>query len=331
MKALILNEGQRAPVLLDAPDPVPAAGEALVRLEAAALNHRDVYITQGKYPGIVHPAILGSDGCGVVEAVTDGDAAWVGRRVVINPSLSWGPNPEVQGPDFSILGMPSHGTLAERIAIPVANLQPAPDHLTSQEAAALPLAGLTAWRALMTRAGLRSGERVLVTGIGGGVALFALQFAVASGAEVWVTSSDPGKIERARALGAQGGALYADEGWSKQLQQMAPAGFDVIIDSAGGAGFGALVRLLAMGGRLAFYGGTRGKWPEILPQHLFFKQVSILASTMGSPSDFEAMVRFVAQHEIRPVVDGIYDLSQAAEGFARLSEGAQFGKVVFTV
>lgn len=329
MKALVL-EGQNQPLVLrEVPTPVPGPGQALVRVCAAALNHRDVYIQQGKYPGIVHPIILGSDGAGVVEAVgTGADPAWVGREVVMDPGHNWGNNPAAQAPDYHILGMPAPGTLAEYVLVPAQNLYAKPAHLSWAQAAALPLAGVTAWRAVMTRAQLRPGERMLVTGVGAGTALAALQLGVAHGAQVYGTSSSPEKLERARALGAVGGALYTQDAWADALTDAAGGLFDVIIDSAGGEGFGQLVKIAAPGARIAFFGGTRGKWPALLPQALFWKQISILGSTMGSPADFDAMVRFVAQHSITPVVDRIFPLAEGEAAFRHLDSGAQFGKVV---
>ena len=328
MKALILKEKGTPPSVGEHPDFQVQEGEARVKVHAAALNHRDVWIMHGMYPGIVYPIVLGSDGSGVVEEVKGGDQSWVGKEVVINPSLDWGENPRYQRDDFSILGLPRHGTLAEEIAIPVENLAEKPAHLSHAEAAALPLAGLTAWRALMTRGELREGERVLISGVGGGVALFAMQFAVAAGAEVVVTSSSPSKIERAIEMGAKAGVGYGEEGWNKELFDHAPEGFDVIIDSAGGEGFGDLARALGPGGRLVFYGGTRGRWPKILPQHLFYKQVSILASTMGSPEEFKEMIAFVNEHQIKPVVDRVFPLETGGDAFTYLDSGVQLGKVV---
>ena len=217
------------------------------------------------------------------------------------------------------------------MTVPLGNLAEKPAHLTAEQAAALPLAGVTAWRALMTRAAMQPAERVLITGIGGGVALFALQFAVAAKAEVYVTSGSEDKIAKAVELGAKAGVLYSEDGWRKKLSSHVPGGFDVIIDGAGGEGFGDLARLLGPAGRLAFYGGTRGKWPSILPQHLFFRQVAIVASTMGSPEDFAAMTSFVSEHKLVPVVDEVFALEDGAQAFARLESGAQFGKVVLKV
>ncbi|MDB6165815.1 MAG: NADPH:quinone reductase, partial [Lacunisphaera sp.] len=211
MNAILITEVKKSVVFQQVPDPIPTAVRAIVRLKAAALNHRDLWIQLGLYAGIKLPVIPGSDGAGIVESVGDGaDQSWVGREVIINPSLDWGHDDRAQGPQFRILGLPDSGTFAEKISIPATNLTPKPAHLSWQQAGALPLAGMTAWRALFTRAQLIGGERVLVTGVGGGAALFALQFAAAAGAEVWVTSGSPEKIARAQTLGAAGGVSYRE-------------------------------------------------------------------------------------------------------------------------
>ena len=249
--------------LVDLPDPLPTEGEAIVALRTAALNHRDVWMKSGQYAGLKFPCTPGSDGAGVVTAVGAGAAAsWVGREVILNPSIDWGEHELANGVNFSILGPPRIGTLAEKVAVPVAQLTAKPAHLAWDEAAALPLAGLTAFRAVFSRAQLRPGERLLVTGIGGGVALSALQFAVAHGAEAWVTSSSPEKISCAIALGARGGFDYTQAGWIQQATK-APGWFDVIVDGAGGGGFGQLADLAAQGGRIVFYGATRGNVPQL--------------------------------------------------------------------
>jgi NADPH:quinone reductase-like Zn-dependent oxidoreductase len=315
---------------VEAPDPVADPGEAIVAIRAAALNHRDVWIKSGQYAGLKYPCIAGSDGAGVVAAVGPGaDASWVGREVVINPALDWGDDEAAQGSGFSILGMPRHGTMAERVAVPAAQLAVRPAHLTWEESAALPLAGLTAYRALFTRAGLKPSDRILVTGIGGGVAALALQFAVAHGAEVWVTSSSTAKIDRALALGAKGGFDYRTPGWAAEAARQA-GGFDVILDSSGGAGFETLIEAAAGGGRIVFIGATAGNPPGLPLRKVFWRQISLLGSTMGSPRDWEAMLAFAALHRIRPVVSAVFPLERAAEGFAEMERGAQFGKLVFT-
>jgi NADPH:quinone reductase-like Zn-dependent oxidoreductase len=310
-------------------DPHPPAGEVVVALRAAALNHRDVWIKSGQYAGLKWPCIPGSDGAGVVAEVGEGvERAWLGREVIINAAFDWGEGERAQGARFAILGLPRDGTLAERIAVPVGQVAARPEHLSWEEAGALPLAGLTAYRALFSRANLQAGERVLVTGIGSGVAVFALQFAVAAGAEVWVTSSSAAKIARAVALGAKGGFDYRDENWTTEAARTAGA-FDVAIDSAGGEGLARILDVVAPGGRIAFFGATRGD--TTLPvRKVFWRQISLLGSTMGSPRDWEAMNRFVARHRLRPVISEGYPLAAAAEAFALMERGAQFGKIVVT-
>ena len=311
----------------DVPDPQPREGEVLVELRAAALNHRDVWIKQGKYAGLRFPCVVGSDGSGVVVAAGSGsDAAWVGREVLIYPGIGWGASPRAQADSFEILGLPRDGTLAERVAVPAAQVAHKPAHLGWEEAAALPLAGLTAWRALVSRAGVMPGDRVLVTGIGGGVALFALQFAVALGNEVWVTSGSADKIGRAVALGARGGFRYDLPDWASEARAKGP--FDVIIDGAGGADFATLVDLAAPGCRLSLYGATRGNPPEIVLRRIFWKQLSILGSTMGSPDDWAAMLRFVDLHRLVPIVSDVFPFERAADAFALMERGGQFGKIV---
>lgn len=329
MNAAVITEVKTPIACQIVPDPVATPGQALVRLKAAALNHRDLFINLGQYANIKLPLIPGSDGAGIVEAVgAPADQAWVGREVIINPALDWGGDPRAQGPKFRILGLPDSGTLAGKIAIPVENLAAKPAHLTWEQAAALPLAGLTAWRALFTRAQLQAGERVLVTGIGGGAALYALQFAKAAGAQVWVTSSSAEKIARAKALGAAGGVNYRDAGWVTALQTAAGGLFDVIVDSAGGDGFLSLIELTKPGGRVVFFGATTGNPKGFDLRRGFFRQINILGTTMGSPQDFAGMTAFVARHQIVPTVDRVFPLAQAEQAFRHLETAAQFGKIV---
>jgi zinc-binding alcohol dehydrogenase/oxidoreductase len=313
---------------VEVPDPVPQAGEALIELKAAALNHRDVWIKLGQYAGLKFPCIPGSDGAGIVRAVgSQADSPWVGREVIIDPAFNWGPSERAQGAAFSILGLPRDGTLADRLAVPVSQLFPKPAHLRWEEAAALPLSGLTAWRALVGRAGMSPGDKVLITGIGGGGALFALQFAVASGNEAWVTSSSDEKIARAVGLGAKGGFRYDRADWAAEAAK-GSGPFDVIIDSAGGPGFGGLIDVAAPGGRIAIFGATRGNAPEVVMRKVFWKQLTILGSTMGSPGDWRAMNEFVASHALRPVVSDVFPFERAVEAFELMERGGQFGKIV---
>lgn len=329
MKALQIT-GKNEPLAFnEVPDPVAGAGEVVVRIHAAALNHRDLWIQKGLYAGLKYPIIPGSDGCGVVESVGDGVAeSWLGQRVIINPGLGWGDRTEVQAASFKILGLPDDGTLAEKVKVAAEYLAPAPEHLSDAQAAALPLAGLTAWRALFSRAGLKAGENILVTGVGGGVALFTLQFAVAAGAKAFVSSGSDEKLNRAKLLGASGGVNYKNEKWFEEAKALAPGGFHVIIDSAGGATFPKLIDLAAPGGRIAFFGATNGNPPELDLRKMFWKQISLLGSTMGSPSEFAAMTKFVGDHGIVPVAESLFPLGEGQAAFTAMDHAAQFGKIV---
>jgi NADPH:quinone reductase-like Zn-dependent oxidoreductase len=328
MKALLLESVKTMPLYKDVEMPCPGADEVLVKISAAALNHRDLYIAQGLYPGIVTPVILGSDGAGtVVEIGASVSKSLLGTEVIINPNINWGDNPKVQDKKYNILGMPSNGTLAEFVCVKADRLAPKPVHLTFAQAAAMPLAGLTAYRALFTKADLKKGEKLLISGIGGGVALIAFQMALAVGAEVWVTSGAEDKIELAQQLGAKGGINYKTENWHKSLEMSAGGGFDVILDSAGGDGFQYFLDLANPAGRIVFYGGTRGSF-KVNPQKMFWKQLTIFGSTMGDDNDFNDMLALFNQHQIVPFVRDLRPLSEAAAAFADMEEGKQFGKLV---
>jgi NADPH:quinone reductase-like Zn-dependent oxidoreductase len=254
----------------------------------------------------------------------------VGQEVVICPSLFWGGDPRMQGPHFQILGLPRPGTWAEQVAVPAENVFRKPAHLTWEESAALGLAGLTAYRALFTRAEVKAGERVLITGIGGGVAQFALQFAKAAGAEVWVTSGSADKIKAAQAQGARGGANYKSPTWITDLKAYV-AGFEVIIDGAGGDGFGDLLDSALPGGRIVSYGATRGLVREVAMRKIFWKQLNLLGSTMGSPVDFGAMLRLVDLHKLKPTLATAQPLERVNEALALMDQGTQNGKIVLTI
>ena len=329
-KAIVLHGINNPLTLEEVSVPSIGEGEALVRIHAAALNRRDWWIQQGKYAGLKFPIVLGSDGAGVVERVGSSQhEKWVGRSVLINPSLSWGDRESTQGKAFHILGLPEDGTFAEFVRVPVANLHDKPPHLSFEQAAALPLGGLTAYRALFSRAGMKSGDKVLVVGAGGGVATFALQWAVHAGATAYVTSGSAKKIEQALALGAQGGVLYTDQNWAGKLQELA-GGFDIIIDSALGDGVAHYPDLANAGGRIVFFGGTAGDIPALNARKLFWKQLSLLGTTMGSPADFHAMLVFVNEHHIVPVIHGIYPLADAEAALRLMDSSTQFGKIVLS-
>jgi zinc-binding alcohol dehydrogenase/oxidoreductase len=333
MKALVLRElgGPERLSIEQVPDPVPGPGQVLVRLRAAALNHRDAWIRTGLYAGITLPIILGSDGAGEVVAAGDGaDPAMVGSEVVINPSLDWGADDRCQGPKYRILGLPDPGTYAEAVTVPADNVFPKPARLTWTEAAAIPLAGLTAYRALFTRARLKPGETVLVTGVGGGVATLALLFARQAGARVVVTSGSDEKLARARELGAEGGVNYRTEGWGKQVQALTGGGPDLIVDSAGKESFPTLLDVVRPGGRIVTFGATTGSASAVEVRKIFWKQISILGSTMGTPREFAAMLALFGDG-LKPVVDRVFPLDEGAGAHRRMDHADQFGKIVLTI
>lgn len=331
MQAVVLTEVGKPLAIQDRPMPQAGAGQAVVKVRAAALNRRDFWITRGLYPGVRCPVTLGSDAADVVTAVGSGvDRGWVGREVVIDPGLDWGDNPYAQDDGFRILGMPDDGTFAEAVAVPAGQLRAKPTHLSWEEAAALPLAGVTAYRAAVVQGGVAAGQRVLVTGIGGGVATFALQIARAAGATVLVTSSSADKIASAIALGAKAGYDYTADGWAKRLVAEHGA-MDLILDGAGGPAYGALLGLAAPGGTIVNYGATAGMPAKLDLFQVFWKQLRIQGSTMGSPTDFDAMLDTVRQHTLRPVVDRTLPLEAANDALDHLRDARQFGKIVLTV
>jgi zinc-binding alcohol dehydrogenase/oxidoreductase len=309
--------------------PTPEPGQVRVALRASALNRRDVWISLGLYPRITLPCILGADGAGIIDQVGSGiDENVVGREVVIYPAYAWGDDPRFPGPTFRVLGMPDPGTFADFICVPVEHAFPKPAHLSWEQAAAVPLAGLTAWRAVATQAALQAGETALVTGIGGGVATFALKWAVALGAQAFVTSGHPHKLERAIQLGATAGVNYREADWAQQVLTLS-GGLDVIIDGSGGAAFNTYLSLAKPAGRIVVYGATAGNPPEGLEMaRLFFRQLQIRGSTMGSLSEFGHMLDFVAAQHIEPVIDRVFTLDEAAAAHRHLQTAAQMGKVV---
>ncbi|EEQ92489.1 alcohol dehydrogenase [Blastomyces dermatitidis ER-3] len=330
------------------PIPTPQGSELLIKLTAAALNHRDLFIRQHLYPGVTAGVPLLADGVGTV--VSAGPAvkephAWLQKRVILNPGTGWLDSEE--GPEsptgYAIMGgtkLNSRGTLQEYVTIDVGEVEEAPAHLTDVEAAALPLTGLTAWRALVTKAGAKNssqGAAILITGIGGGVALMALRFAVARGVHVVVTSSSEEKLRLAVGLGAKGGVNYKEREWEKKALKLLPAGkrnYDAIIDGAGGDSIEKGVKLLKAGGILSVYGMTVSpKMPFTTPT--FLKNIDVKGSTMGSRKEFSDMVRFVNEHKIKPIISRVVqgiDNIKAIDGlFDDMKNGTQFGKLVIEI
>ena len=336
MKAVVLHEleGPEALSYEDVQDPEPGSGEIVVRLRNAALNRRDVFVTQGMYPGAkpdALPIILGSDGSGEVAARGDGaDGPEEGVEVVINPALYWGDNPKIPGKDYRILGLPDDGTYAQFVKVPADHVFPKPSHLSHEEAAAMPLAALTAYRALFTRGQLQEGETVFVPGIGGGVATFVVQMAKAAGATVFVSSGEDEKIEKAKELGAEGGVNYNSDDWSKELKSMA-GGVDLSVDSVGGDAFNNMIQLAKPGGRIVVFGATAGPASKVMTISIALKNLDVFGTAMGNAQEFGDMLEFYEKHELRPVINETYPLEEATDAQQHMEEGKGIGKIVLEI
>jgi zinc-binding alcohol dehydrogenase/oxidoreductase len=336
MKAVVLHEidGPEKLRYEDAPDPEPGPGETLVRLHAAALNRRDVFVTRGQYPGAkpeALPVILGSDGSG--EVVARGDGAGgpdEGTEVVINPALYWGDDPWKPGKEYRILGLPDDGTFAQLVKVPSENVFPKPSHLSHEEAAAIPLGALTAYRALVTRGGVQEGETVVVPGIGSGVATFVAQMAAALGARVFVTSGDDEKIEKAKEFGADGGVNYNSEDWSRELKSMT-GGVDLTVDHVGGEAFDAMVSLARPGSRIVTFGATAGPKVTVVMPRIFLKHLTILGTAMGTNEEFGAMLDLFAEHGLQPTINETFPLQETAAAMEYMEQGSGIGKIVLDI
>lgn len=322
------------------PEPRPAENQAVITIRAAALNHRDLFIRQHLYPGTTFGVPLLADGVGIVSAPST--SSWHGKRVILNPGTGWRDDPE--GPEhpkgYAIMGGTKAnpvGTLSEVVVLAEDELEACPEHLSDEEAASLPLTGLTAWRAFFTKSGNAvQGRNILVTGIGGGVALMVLLFAVAQGCNVWVTSGNQEKIDKAVKLGAKGGVIYKEEGWEKKLMAAFPKDrpfIDAIVDGAGGDIVAKGSRLLKAGGVIVVYGMTTSPTMPFLMSAVL-RNIEVRGSTMGSRKEFADMVHFVREKKIRPIVSrsshGL-DLEQVDGLFMDMKNAKQFGKLVITL
>jgi NADPH:quinone reductase-like Zn-dependent oxidoreductase len=276
---------------------------------------------------------LGSDGAGVVSAVGEGvPTVRVGDEVVVNPTLGWAPGARVPGPDFDILGAPTDGTLAEQVLVRAENVAPKPARLTWEEAAALNLGGLTAWRAVTVCAAAGPGRTLLVTGAGGGVATFAIQIGAALGATVFVTSSSEDKIARSCALGATDGFLYRDGDWAERVRAATDGGVDAVVDSYGAASWTVGLKALRDGGVFVSYGDTGGADTTIEVADVYWHWRSVVGTSMGSPDDYAALLAHVNGAAWRPAIDAVYALDDIVEATRRLERGAdRFGKVVLRI
>jgi zinc-binding alcohol dehydrogenase/oxidoreductase len=318
MQAVRVHEGGELR-FEEAPDPVAGPGEVVVELKAAAVNRRDLLVRNPPGPAYQFdlPVIPGSDGAGIRRDT--------GEEVVIYPGLAWGDREDAAESDWRILGGPDNGTYAELVKVPAENVFPKPARLSWEEAAAFPLAALTAWRALFAVGRLHGSETVLVLGAGSGVSTFAVQLAAQAGSRVLVTSSSEEKIERAKELGAEGGVLYTEEGWAEAVGPV-----DVVLDSVGTTWRESL-RALRRGGRLVVFGGTGGPEVTLDVRALYLSWQSILGTTMGSARDFAGMLRMVEEGRWQPVVDSVRPLAEAEAAHDRMKAGEHFGKLVLSI
>jgi zinc-binding alcohol dehydrogenase/oxidoreductase len=318
VKAIRIHEDGGPEVLRyeDAPDPEPTDGEVLIELRAASMNHLDVWVRKG-LPSVPKPRILGADGAGVI-AGTD-------ERVVINPGIV--------GADgkMHIVGETMNGTHAELIAVPRGYAHPIPDALSFEEAAAFPLVFVTAYRMLVTRARLQEGEWVLVWGIGGGVATAALTIAKALGAYVVVTSSSDAKLARARELGADAAVNHETEDVVAVVKEVTGGGAHIVVDDVGEATWRRTLDAARPEGRVVVCGATTGPNPPAALHRIWWKQLTILGSTMGSPEDFRAVWELIDAGRVQPVVDRVFPLADARAAHERLEAGEQLGKIVLAI
>jgi len=317
MKAIRIHEDGGPEVLRyeDAPEPEPGPGEMLIQLRAASLNRLDLWVRAG-LPSVPKPRILGADGAGLDPE---------GRRVVINPGIE-------HGDRISVVGEHMDGTHAELVAVPQSNVYPIPDELSFEEAAAFPLVSETAYRMLVTRAGLREGEWVLVWGAGSGIGTAAIVLARALGARVVTTSSSDAKVELARGLGAEAVVNHKTGDVLETVREATGgAGADVVVEHVGEATWQTSLQAVRAHGRIAVCGATSGPNPKAALHRVWWKQLTILGSTMGTKQDFEGAFELVKSGKAKPVVDSVYPLAEARAAHERMEAGEHFGKVVLAI
>lgn len=327
MRAVELRSfgGPEGLVVAARPDPEPGPGEVRVDLVAAALNRRDWWIRTGGRVKL--PAVLGSDGAGVVSALgADVRGVNAGDEVVIYPGRGWGEREEAAAGGFELLGVPRQGTYAERVVVDAEQIHPRPPGWSWAETAALPVAGLTAWRALVRYANAGPGQAILVPGGGGGAATFAIQIGHALGARMVTTTSSPAKVDRLSALGAASAADYRSAGWPERLGPV-----DAVIDSVGGAAWPGALRALRPGGVLVCFGDTEGEVGSIRIADLFFRYLRVQGTTVGSPREFDALLAHCAESSWRPAIDSSFPLEDVVEAHRRLDAPDRFGKIVLAI
>ncbi|WP_038070265.1 zinc-binding dehydrogenase [Thermus scotoductus] len=342
MKAVVM-EARGGPEVLkvaEVPTPEPGPKEVRIRVKAAALNHLDIWVRKGvASPKLPLPHILGADASGVVDAVGPGVTGFApGDEVVVNPGLSCGhcerclAGEDNLCPKYEILGEHRFGAYAEYLVVPEVNLLKKPPNLSFEEAAAIPLTFLTAWQMVVDKLQVRPGEDVLVMAAGSGVSVAAIQIAKLFGARVIATAGSEEKLRKAKELGADETVNYTHPDWPKEVRRLTGGkGADKVVDHTGALYFEGVIRATANGGRIAIAGASSGYEGTLPFAHVFFRQLSILGSTMGSKSRLFPILRFVEQGRLKPVVGQVLPLEEAAEGHRLLEERRVFGKVVLRV
>jgi NADPH:quinone reductase-like Zn-dependent oxidoreductase len=342
MKAVFFREHGGPEVLTygDFDDPVLQPDQVLVGVKAASVNHLDLFVRRG-IPGISIPLphIPGSDAAGVVEGVGGGvEGVSVGERVLVNPSVSCGQCEFCARGDASLclsyrlIGETTQGTCCEKIAIPSVNVIPVPDGITFEQAASIPLVFMTAWRMLITRGRLRPGEDVLILGASAGVGIAAIQIAKVAGARVFAAASTQEKLQLCRELGADILINYSREDFVSRVRtETGKRGVDVVIDYLGKETWVKSLRSLARGGRLLTCGATTGYDPQTDLRHIFYRQLQVIGSTMGSKNDLVAPLKLIQAGRMRPVVGAVYDLADAAAAHRAMEERRALGKIVIRV
>lgn len=338
MKAIVIR-GKGTPVannvelVDDWNNLTPGAKEVVVKTEASALNHLDLWVGIGMPGlGLEYPRVSGSDGCGIVSAIGDGvDESWLGKRVLLNAAVQQPepilPNTEPSREDIRMIGEHDHGTNAEYFSAPIQNILDV-GNANPQNAAAFGLAHLTAWRMLVTRAKLQAGQTVLITGIGGGAALAAFNICTHFGCNTIVTSRHQWKLDRASELGANATVLDTGEDWSRKVRGLTnKRGVDVCVDSVGGSLHLPIIKSLARGGTLVTCGCTAGASPKTDLARIFWNQLDIVGSTMGDMDEFRAVISLF-KNGMMPVIDSVHQANDAQTAFSRLESGEQFGKIV---
>ena len=325
MKAFVIESGELK--MKDMEEPKAKPEEVVVSLKAAGINRRDLSLLK-RYGDKAEALIIGSDGAGIVDSVGEDviDFAY-GDEVIVNPALRWYTNSEAPPPEFDILGMPDHGTFAEKIAISAEQLEKKPRYMNWEEAGSLALPALTGYRALFTKGKLKKGDTLFIPGAGSGVATFLIQFAKNVGARVIVTSRSEEKRQHAINIGADL-AIPTESDWPEEL---AGETVDLVIDSVGAATFNRSLDVLKKGGRIVIFGATTEDNVDFNLRKFFYGQYQLFGSTMGSREELRAMLSHMDSHQLRPVVDKAFPLDQAQEAFDHLASGNQFGKVVLRI